>query len=155
MIFPFSLQGTAAVYSKKVEFLWQNVLKMLDLLASQKALEELEGGEKPKKCGKRGHQQHDFSDFSAVSADMSRSINMKNSDDFNMRDRKANLNFIIVTPRQLIEKEGREQKNVTINLYAKNGAKDLIGETSVQMKCREKHCMILSPFSRPQRGLPG
>ena len=33
------LQGTASVYSKKVEFLWQNVLKMLDLLASRKALE--------------------------------------------------------------------------------------------------------------------
>ena len=30
------LQGTASVYSKKVEFLWQNVLKMLDLLASKK-----------------------------------------------------------------------------------------------------------------------
>ena len=34
------LQGTASVYSKKVEFLWQNVLKMLDLLASRKALLE-------------------------------------------------------------------------------------------------------------------
>lgn len=40
------LQGTASVYSKKVEFLWQNVLKMLDLLASKKALEEA-GGKKP------------------------------------------------------------------------------------------------------------
>ena len=34
------LQGTASVYSKKVEFLYQNVLKMLHLLASQKALDE-------------------------------------------------------------------------------------------------------------------
>ena len=37
------LQGTASVYSKKVEFLWQAVLKMLDLLASKKALDEVEG----------------------------------------------------------------------------------------------------------------
>ena len=27
------LQGSVSVYSKKVEFLWQNVLQMLDLLA--------------------------------------------------------------------------------------------------------------------------
>ena len=38
------LQGTASVYSKKVEFLWQNVLKMLDLLASRKALDEAADG---------------------------------------------------------------------------------------------------------------
>lgn len=38
------LQGTASIYSKKVEFLWQNVLKMLDLLASRKALEEAADG---------------------------------------------------------------------------------------------------------------
>ena len=37
------LQGTASVYSKKVEFLWQAVLKMLDLLTSKKALDEVEG----------------------------------------------------------------------------------------------------------------
>ena len=39
------LQGSVSVYSKKVEFLWQNVLRMLDLLASKKALEEAENGE--------------------------------------------------------------------------------------------------------------
>lgn len=56
------LQGTASVYSKKVEFLWQNVLKMLDLLTSQKALDEAvgEGGEKAK--SKKG-RHHDFNDF--------------------------------------------------------------------------------------------
>ncbi len=37
------LQGTATVYSKKVEFLWQSVLKMLELLASKKALDEVDG----------------------------------------------------------------------------------------------------------------
>ena len=36
------LQGTVSVYSKKVEFLWQTVLKMLDTLASKRALEEAE-----------------------------------------------------------------------------------------------------------------
>jgi hypothetical protein len=37
------LQGSASVYSKKVEFLWQSVLKMIDLLASKNALDEVEG----------------------------------------------------------------------------------------------------------------
>ena len=36
------LQGTASVYSKKVELLWQTVLKMLDTLASKRAIEEAE-----------------------------------------------------------------------------------------------------------------
>ena len=36
------LQGTVSVYSKKVEFLWQTVLKMLDYLAGKRALEEAE-----------------------------------------------------------------------------------------------------------------
>ena len=37
------LQGTVSVYSKKVEFLWQTVLKMLDTLPSKRAIEEAEG----------------------------------------------------------------------------------------------------------------
>ena len=49
------LQGTAAVYSRKVEFLWKTVEKMLDLLASKKALEDgpgnpiVQGGRRAKK----------------------------------------------------------------------------------------------------------
>ena len=35
------------------------------------------------------------------------------------------LKFIFVTPRQLIEKEGKEVKATRINLYDRNG--DLIG----------------------------
>ena len=37
------LQGTAAVYSRKVEFLWKTVEQMLDLLASKKALDDAPG----------------------------------------------------------------------------------------------------------------
>ena len=36
-----------------------------------------------------------------------------------VKDRKAALNFITVTPRQLIEKEGKEVKSVRVNVYAK------------------------------------
>ncbi len=41
------LQGTASVYSKKVEYLWQSVLSMIALLASKKALDEVEGADGP------------------------------------------------------------------------------------------------------------
>ena len=41
------LQGTASVYSKKVEYLWQSVLSMMALLASKKALDEVEGPDGP------------------------------------------------------------------------------------------------------------
>ena len=36
------------------------------------------------------------------------------------------LNFITVTPRQLIEKEGAEAKSVVVNMFTLNG-KDLLG----------------------------
>ena len=126
------LQGTASVYSKKVEFLWQNVLKMLDLLASQKALEETlkdgEGGAEGKKG--RGRRRHDYDDFSLVFSDVARNTNLKSDLAVNekIRDRKMTLNFITVTPRQLIEKEGREQKCVKVNVYARGTAKDLLGQ---------------------------
>ena len=67
------LQGTASVYSKKVEFLWQNVLKMLDLLASRKALEDAEkedgvGGPGGRRSRKKG--LHDVNDFSLVAVEL-------------------------------------------------------------------------------------
>ena len=131
------MQGTTSVYSKKVEFLWQHVLKVLDLVSSQKALQEAnESSDKPKRVRKG---QHDFNDFTFVSADMSKNINLKNDfgekvvgnqdrtfNEKTCRDRKAALNFITVTPRQLIEKEGREVRNVRVNVYDKR-FKDLLG----------------------------
>ena len=108
------LQGTVSVYSKKVEFLWQNVLKMLDLLASRKALEEDAAPDGPggRRSRKKGGM-HDVNDFSLVAVELCKSTNMKHetasvglpSD--RVKDRKAALNFITVTPRQLIEKEGK------------------------------------------------
>ena len=46
-----------------------------------------------------------------------------------VRDRKAALNFITVTPRQLIEKEGKEVKSVRVNVFTKDvrATRDLIG----------------------------
>ena len=46
-----------------------------------------------------------------------------------VRDRKAALNFITVTPRQLIEKEGKEAKSVRVNVFTREvkSNRDLLG----------------------------
>jgi len=138
------LQGTACVYSKKVEFLWQTVLGMLDTLASKRALEEAAGdgsatgGEKSNKR-RKGGQLFDPNNFSLIHLELTRNADLKT--DFatstagsglvsgtdsaggnagNRKDvhsRKMTLKFIFVTPRQLIEKEGKEVKETRVNLY--------------------------------------
>ncbi len=129
------LQGTAAVYSKKVEFLWQNVLKMLDLLASKKALEEAsedndqgEDGTTKKRTKKSAY---DLSGFSLISIELCRNTDLKKDHSSGKTDsvhsRKMTLKFIFVTPRQLIEKEGKEQKTTRINMYT-IGKYDLLGQ---------------------------
>jgi condensin-2 complex subunit H2 len=124
------LQGSASVYSKKVEFLWQSVLKMLDLLASRKALDDADDGGPGGRSKRSKKGTHDINDFSLVNADVSKSNNLKTDSAAGdkVKDRKLALNFITVTPRQLIEKEGKEQKSVRVNVYTKAGAsRDLIG----------------------------
>lgn len=127
------LQGTVSVYSKKVDFLWQNVLKMLELLASRKALEEATGGPGGGGAGgpaakRRRKGQHDVNDFVLISAEVSGSTNLKTdvAASEKVKDRKMTLNFISVTPRQLIEREGQEHARVRVNVYAL-GSRDLIG----------------------------
>ena len=125
------LQGTASVYSKKVEFLWQNVLKMLDLLASKKALEEADDND-PENEGKKRSKKSAFDDsqFKLVSIELARNTNLKSENVNSVHSRKMTLKFIFVTPRQLIEKEGKEQKTTRVNMYLKSGnAKyDLLGQ---------------------------
>ena len=116
---------------------------MLDLLASRKALEDASGGaEDGGPGGRRSRKkgQHDVNDFSLVSVELCKSTNMKHeaaasggggfavaSD--RVRDRKAALNFITVTPRQLIEKEGKVAKSVSVNVFTREvrATRDLIG----------------------------
>ena len=72
------LQGTASVYSKKVEFLWQTVLNMLELLASKKAFDEASGttagpgGRRPKK----GFIL-DPTSFSSIQIELAKNVDMK------------------------------------------------------------------------------
>jgi len=112
------LQGTAAVYSKKVEFLWQMVMKTLDMLSSKKVGEERDEGESGE-VGPRGRKKNSVDmtrEFELLVTELGRNIDVKNEEE-STESRKNALKFIYVTPRQLIEKEGSEQKSTKVNLY--------------------------------------
>ena len=113
------LQGGASVYSKKVDFLWQSVLQTMDLLRNKKegeGAQDDEGGGAISSKGRR--KQNELNrEFELLVAELGKNINIKTDEDESIHDRKTALNFIYVTPRQLIEKEGSEQKSVKVNLY--------------------------------------
>jgi len=114
------LQGTASVYSKKVDFLWQMVLKTTELLRNKEENEgsadgEDGGGGGP---GKGRKKMVDMTrEFELLTVDIAKNIDIKTDDEETVNERKNALNFIYVTPRQLIEKEGSEQKSVKVNLF--------------------------------------
>ena len=113
------LQGTASVYSKKVEFLWQMVLQTLDMLRSKKGEEDAEGGSGEGAQTQKGRKKNQLDmtrEFGLLEADLGKSIDVKNEEE-SLAERKNALNFIYITPRQLIEKEGSEQKAVKVNLF--------------------------------------
>jgi len=124
------LQGTASVYSKKVDFLWKLVLKMLEVLTSKKGLDADNEGEEGQGDGEGGKTKRKrvvdmTAEFEELEVDVAKHIDMKN-DDGSLESRKNALNFIYITPRQLIEKEGSEQKQVKVNIFM--GTKfDLLG----------------------------
>ena len=129
------LQGTVSVYSKKVEFLWQNVLKMLDLLASKKALEEADNDDGEDAGDGTGRKRKgrgaifDPNEFDLVGISIGKNTNLKSEVKESVHSRKMTLKFIFVTPRQLIEKESKEQKMTRIDLYVKSAGKyDLLGQ---------------------------
>jgi len=114
------LQGTASVYSKKVDFLWQMVLKTTELLRNKSENENSaeDGGDGPSNAGKGRKKQVDMTkEFELLTTDIGKNIDLKTDEEETINDRKNALNFIYITPRQLIEKEGSEQKSVKVNLY--------------------------------------
>ena len=121
------LKGTASVYSKKIEFLYKLVLKMMDLLTNKEAQdagdENAEDGNQP---GGRKKKQVDMTtEFQLLEAIVGKNLEMKNDED-SLGQRKNELNFVYITPRQLIEKEGSETKAVKVNMFM--GTKfDLLG----------------------------
>ena len=68
--------GTASVYSKKVEFLWQMLLQTLDMLRSKKGGEEGEGGGQT--YWRRKKNQLDMTrEFGLLEADLGKNIDVK------------------------------------------------------------------------------
>lgn len=126
------IQGSATVYSKKVEFLWQMVLQMLDLLSSRRSV-EMGGpaGGKDLGGGGGGKAILDASiEFQSVdNIREGRNINMREEDEVEEEEdyRRKNFKFMPATPLHLVEKEG-EKSQYRINLLMKNsevfGAKD-------------------------------
>lgn len=126
------IQGSATVYSKKVEFLWQMVLQMLDLLSSRRGV-EMGGpaGGKDLGGGGGGKAILDASiEFQSVdNIREGRNINMREEDELEEDDdyRHKHFKFMPATPLHLVEKEG-EKSQYRINLLMKNsemfGAKD-------------------------------
>ena len=56
-------------------------------------------------------------EFELLTVDIAKNIDIKTDDEETVNERKNALNFIYVTPSQLIEKEGSEQKSVKVNLF--------------------------------------
>ncbi|XP_047498252.1 condensin-2 complex subunit H2-like isoform X2 [Penaeus chinensis] len=125
------IQGSATVYSKKVEFLWQMVLQMLDLLSSRRSVEMGGPAGKDLGGGAGGKSILDASiEFQSVdNIREGRNINMREEDELEEDDdyRHKNFKFMPATPLHLVEKEG-EKSQYRINLLMKNsemfGTKD-------------------------------
>jgi len=134
------IQGSATVYSKKVEFLWQMVLQMLDLLSSRRtaAANTAPGAEGQEQGGKGGKGQVDLASADFVKMDHveeGRNIDMKDDDEEEDDGeesaagdtKKKGIKFLPSTPLHLVEKEGEKSVH-RVELIMKNhetfGAKD-------------------------------
>lgn len=132
------IQGSATVYSKKVEFLWQMVLQMLDLLSSRRsaAANNAQGEEGQEGGGKSNKGHADLASAEFVKMDHleeGRNIDMKDdededeSEDSTGETKKKVLKFLPSTPLHLVEKEGEKSVH-RVELIMKNnesfGAKD-------------------------------
>ena len=78
------LQGTASVYSKKIEFLWKLVGEMLDMLSNKKTSEDGNGDEAGGSGGpSRGRKrQIDMTrEFQYLTTDIGKNINIKTDEE--------------------------------------------------------------------------
>ena len=92
--------------------------------------DEINGGKKRSK-----KSAFDGSQFHLVKIELCKNTNLKSdsaSKDNSVHSRKMTLKFIFVTPRQLIEKEGKDMQKMTrVNMYLKSGVSekyDLLGQ---------------------------
>merc|ERR1712223_2335886 len=91
--------------------------------------DDVEGGGK-----KRKKKTFDGSQFHLVKIELCKNTNLKSDStkDNSVHSRKMTFKFIFVTPRQLIEKEGKDMQKMTrVNMYLKSGVSekyDLLGQ---------------------------
>ncbi|RXG51784.1 Condensin-2 complex subunit H2 [Armadillidium vulgare] len=112
------IQGSATVYSKKVEFLWQMVLQMLDLLSSKRNLDL--GDEESHKTGATGRSSKSspILNFERVNkGSIGKNIDLKLEDEVD--EKKSEFKFLPAVPLHLVEKES-EKSTTHVTLYLKN-----------------------------------
>ncbi|XP_045582218.2 condensin-2 complex subunit H2 [Procambarus clarkii] len=117
------IQGSATVYSKKVEFLWQMVLQMLDLLSSRRNVETAVAGGKETGGGGKALLDHSM-DFNKVdNIGEGRNIDLREDED-DEEDleccKRKSFKFLPATPLHLVEKDGEKSQN-RVSLLMKNG----------------------------------
>ncbi|XP_022257170.1 condensin-2 complex subunit H2-like [Limulus polyphemus] len=114
------IQGSTCVYSKKVEYLYNLVFQMLDLLSSKKKL--IQQGSVDEQGKDKdvtfGNQSNDI-DFLSLD-DLKEQKNLDLVEDFsNGNKRKPGIKFLPRTPTSLIPLEESEKGNIT--LYNRKG----------------------------------
>jgi len=108
------LQGTVGCYSKKVDFLHDYSLKMLNMIGKDKGGEDGSQGES--RVGGRRRKEDIVQEFSFLAIERGKNIDKKNQEsDIKILEQK--LGFVHPTPRELIEKEGHDPSLMKVDLY--------------------------------------
>lgn len=117
------IQGSATVYSKKVEFLWQMVLQMLDLLSSRRNIEGV-GDRTGKESGVGSKVLDQSLEFHCVdNIGQGRNIDLKEDEEEEeeLEDlKRKGFKFLPATPLHLVEKDGEKSEH-RVSLLMKNG----------------------------------
>ncbi|XP_023323551.1 condensin-2 complex subunit H2 isoform X2 [Eurytemora carolleeae] len=113
------LQGSASCYSKKVDYLHQSSMRMLDLITKDNANDDEGGGdgEGTDNSSKKRRGGVDANlEFKLIHLELAKNIDCKEGD-VDLRSLEDKLGFIQVTPREFIEKEGQDPSILKVDLY--------------------------------------
>jgi len=112
------IQGTVGCYGKKVDFLHQHSLEILNMIGKDKALASSEAADRDKRggSGPGGGRSRTAgnADFVFLDLEISSNIDKKDQDIASLGKK---LEFIAITPRELMEKECQEHSINKVDLY--------------------------------------
>ena len=106
------------VYSKKVDFLYHEATKMVDLLGTNSVPDHVREGEEAPRGPRGSRRGTDVPrEFEDIHVAVAKNIQLRFEEEDRMKEKKDALKFIYITPSQLVEKEGSEQKAVKVNMF--------------------------------------